>query len=595
MTEKYQRYLSSTPSVFRPFDGTDVSAAEWLATVPNPIINALLYGFAQGDQDVSEALEQTKASLFVKTAENQFLDVLASSFGVARPESLGLPDAAFRELIPPLSLEAKQVRTSFYGAMDAFWGPEFSRANLGTDQVNQFDVFNLRIGDILNFQVDTRTQQSIVVRDTDLQIDGAMTITELNVLLTNGLTGTTSEIIRDPINDRQSIRLLTATPGLRGSLQFSAVRAGSTAPIIFPTDKSELLTQQQRTVVYEIKPNELVIEIPAFIPSLARGLRGAEHLHNGPLLAKLIQRATDLSVNLPADVIPQEKTELLPNNTLIVPGGTDVLVTSTVSNTMVIKENGGLDGLSVTGTDPQFFLTGTIDASQDIDVYKVVVTATKTETFTTTNQVLYPKPNDIVTTIDLPIFIRVVRDIENLEDPQIWVGSFLYDPTGLNSNFTITGQSAIIVGDTTTGGDGLTAGEVHPRITVESESNTLPDESGLAVVGFGSSSQETALVLYRGKANQSVIEVDPSFVFTKTHPKGTFINIVQSASPFVPDRQGDAYPVYLTSSTAAREVILDILRTLAAAGVFINFVIIAPDYKYLVDNPYLTTDDPPTS
>ena len=754
MADKYQRYLNSTPSVFRPFDGTDVRTEDWLATVPNPIINALLFGFAQGDQDVSEALQETKASLFVKTAENQFLDVLGSSFGVARPANLGLPDAAFRELIPPLSLQAKQVRTSFYNAMDAFWGPEFSRANLGTDQVNMFDVFDIRTGDVLTFQVDNRDPQQVVVRDDDLQNQGVMTINELSVLLTTNLTGVTIEIIRDPINDRQFIRMLTTTPGLRGSLQFTGVRpdemftqsfdalvsnavgipgvntakqiliagdlragpiqvgdvilfnqaistgsillnktvedidttmtyfgAGGNAtlftltdtvgftdfaaintlsftrdiitpdPLIFPAGKSELIGQAQRTVIYEIRPNELTIEVPAFIPSLSRGLRGSEHLHNGPLLAQLLERTASISYRLPVDVVNQNIT--LPD--------------ASISNGFTITNPTLLPWLTIDNPSTNIFdLVGTVPVDQDINVYEPILRHTKTQTTTfpaspiaTTNTINneisfnldsgvqlpeifgngdilvvndggveklftiadFSKSNDgtndfldifvvenlgtiaaldtvseirRVENVDFPVFIRIVNDIDNIENPDIWVGSFMYDPNGLESSFTVTGQSAQIIGDTTTGGSGLTAGEVHPRITVDSGNNTLPETSGLAVVGFGSESQEQALVIYRGRANQSVIEVDPSFVFTQTHPAGTFINIVSSASPFVPDRQGDAYPVYLTSSTNAREIILDILRTLSAAGVFINFVILAPEYKYLVDNPYLTTDDPPT-
>ena len=650
MADKYQRYLSSTPSVFRPFDGTDVRTADWLASVPNPIINALLFGFARGDQEVSDALQETKASLFVKTAENQFLDVLGSSFGVARPANLGLPDDAFRNLIPPLSLEAKQVRTSFYNAMDAFWGPEFSRANLGTDQVEQFDTYDIKIDDLLTFQVDNRAPQQIVIREADLRINGAMTINELNALLTVNLTGTTTEIIRDPINDRQFIRMLTTTPGLRGSLQYTGLRSSTPGfpPIIFPTEKSELLSQAQRTVIYEIRPNELTIEVPAFIPSLSRGLRGSEHLHNGPLLAEIKGRTESVNYRLPVDVVNQNVT---------LPGGV-------ISNNFTIQDNGTLTWLSINNPSTNIFdLVGTVPADQDVDVYKPIIKHTKTqsvnfssepvvisgfdtsaklliissasmnqlpEIFANGDRLITDDSNfspltivdffrsggnlhiiveeDIVgfqamtniTAIerventDFPIFIRIVNDIANVENRDIWVGSFLYDPNGLESSFTITGQSAQIIGDTTTGGSGLTAGEVHPRITVDSGNNTLPETSGLAVVGFGSESQEQALVIYRGRANQSVIEVDPSFVFTNTHEAGTFINIVSAASPFVPDRQGDAYPVYLTSSTNAREIILEILRTLSAAGVFINFVILAPEYKYLVDNPYLTTDDPPT-
>ena len=57
--------------------------------------------------------------------------------------------------------------------MDAFWGPEFSRANLGTDQVGQFDVYNIRIDDVLTFLIDNRDPQQIVVRAADLQFNGS--------------------------------------------------------------------------------------------------------------------------------------------------------------------------------------------------------------------------------------------------------------------------------------------------------------------------------------------------------------------------------------------------------------------------------------
>ena len=140
---KYERYIRNFPNVFRPIDASDTSAADWLSSVPNPIINAILLGLSEADQDVAEELENTKSQLFVRTASNQYLDVLASSFGVARPSLLGLPDDSFRQLVPPLSLRAKQVRQSFYNAMDAFWGPEFSRANIetipGTTEIQAVD------------------------------------------------------------------------------------------------------------------------------------------------------------------------------------------------------------------------------------------------------------------------------------------------------------------------------------------------------------------------------------------------------------------------------------------------------------------------
>ena len=455
---KYERYIRNFPSIFRPVDASDVEVSDWLTSVPNPILNALLRGLSQADDDIAVELGNTKAQLFVRTASNQFLDIIASSLGVARPPLLGLPDVNFRQLIPPLSLRAKQIRSSFYNSMDAFWGPEFSRANIETIDT---DVFDIRTGDELRFTVDNGNIQTIVIRDGDVT-EAAATILELNNLLLDFLSGVTPEILTNPITGEQSIRLRTDTPGLNGSLEYSEIRPRPDAVnTIFPVGIVELINQDQRTVIYEITPNEVIIEIPAVIPSLARGLMGSHHLHEDATL------------------------------------------------------------------------------------------------------------------------------VEN------WPGAFVFDPNGSNSAFTVTGQSAEILGDATSGVSSLTAGEVHPRIQVRPATNNLPTDSGLAIIGFGVSTQEPALVRYRGRASDGVIEIDPSFTFSNTHPSGTSINIVSSAAPFNPDRVGNDYPIYLTSSTGAREVILEILRSLSAAGVIVNFVVLAPDYKYLVDNPFLTDDQSP--
>ena len=190
-------------------------------------------------------------------------------------------------------------------------------------------------------------------------------------------------------------------------------------------------------------------------------------------------------------------------------------------------------------------------------------------------------------------FVRVDNRIAPAADQQIWEGAFVFDPSGSQTAFTVSGQSAVITGDAITGATTLAAGRVFPRVNVDADTNNLPDESGFAVIGFGSDTQEPALIRYRGKASSEIIELDPSFVFTKNQPAGTYINIVSSPTPFLPDRIGSDYPIYLTSSTEARIVVQNILQSLAAAGVVVTFVVLAPEYKYLIDNPYLITDDAP--
>ena len=800
---KYERYIQLFPKTFRPRDGDEVLenlapeatvgktiAQLWNENVPNPVLNAVLRGFAQGDLDVSTALEATKASLFVKTAEAQQLDVIASSLGVSRPGSLGLSDSAFQNLVPPLSLGAKQVRSAFYNAMDAFYGPEFSRANLITLNTDT-SLFDLRLADSLSFTVDGGEVQTITIRTTSGIANvgagttpGQATALELNNLLKDNLTGVTSEILVDPITKIETVRVLTTTPGLRGSLQFSVTRTaltfnitggsvvaaptggltnlqlniqgdftnrgilpGDTAnfdlggslgttsrivdsvatmtntpmgsmlpntvftfttdvtaldpsliiaelttitgdrpvptPILFSLEKAELLKQAQRTAVYEITPNNVIIELPAVLPSLQRGLKGALHVHNGPLLNNLIFRGEETNFVIPEFLFENTPDNIYnvtsdqdwvtfpdPSNRIIKlnpPAGLDLdvysvrvdnkgrntsstfsisfppgnaadansySITSTMSTLDVtIPVPGGFITLQLfrdesmpptpstadvgvnvggfgTGSDfrsavatelanfTQFFSSVVVNGN---DINITLTNNGSTSIPTTTSTLSEGSPSMIGNFVSgiirefesFTFFVRVDNRIAPAADQQIWEGAFIFDPSGSQTAFTVSGQSAVITGDAITGATTLAAGRVFPRVNVDADTNNLPDESGFAVIGFGSDTQEPALIRYRGKASNEIIELDPSFVFTRNQPSGTYINIVSSATPFIPDRVGSDYPIYLTSSTEARIVVQNILQSLAAAGVVVTFVVLAPEYKYLIDNPYLITDDAP--
>ena len=720
---KYERYIQLFPKTFRPQDGDEVinnlpvdettgkTIAElWQASVANPVLNAVLRGFAEADDEIGEALDATKASLFVRTAEAQQLDVIASSLGVSRPGSLGISDTAFQNLVPPLSLRAKQVRQSFYNAMDAFYGPEFSRANLITTVTAPFDlrVFSnnlVTIQDTLTFTVDDGSAQSVIVRSSDLSTSGQMTALELNNLLSDNLIGITSEILSDPLTDEESIRMRTNSPGLRGSLLYSGNRKTTTilslvvtdrnvgnqtitvgvtglfqegdiitiddslqftiqdvqeiggesillldddttlidpaktppseitelirneAIDLFPTAKAELINQDQRTVVYELRPNEVIIELPAVLPSLERGLKGSLHLHNGPILNNLIFRGESTTTILPDDLFENAVESIVPSAEIRVDSvsGNEVTLTGAFAEIQIGDTISLFDSdlqrviaqSVVTGIDnsdefllsivPAFASMGdTITLIQRPHYYDV----TSNESWITYNQdtrVLsfdpppgqdidiyeYTITNSQDSTQSFKAFVRVDNRLSPAEDQQIWEGSFIFDPGGTQTSFTVSGESAIITGDAITGVDTLAAGRVFPRVNVDPDTNNLPTTSGLAVIGYGSSSQEASLIRYRGRAADNIIELDPSFIFTKNQPSGTYINIVSTATPFTPDRVGNDYPIYLTSSTEARIVVQDILSSLAAAGVVVTFVALAPEYKYLIDNPYLTDDDAP--
>lgn len=240
----------------------------------NPMVNALLRAWASGDDEIMTQLKNANAQLFVKTAEGVFLDRLASNFGVSRPAELGLLDEDFRELIPNLSLKQKQISKSFYDTMDVFWGPTFSRANITSTTVAPF---NISVGDTFTIQVDNGTgvQQSVTVVPGDIANNGFATAAEM-VRIISKLSGITAEVQIDQTTNEERINIRTNTPGTRGSIEVISGFGGLGFTQGFRFRVTDL---PQRTVLYQIDEGEVLIELPAVVPTLRRTLKGSHHFH----------------------------------------------------------------------------------------------------------------------------------------------------------------------------------------------------------------------------------------------------------------------------------------------------------------------------
>lgn len=167
----------------------------------------------------------------------------------------------------------------------------------------------------------------------------------------------------------------------------------------------------------------------------------------------------------------------------------------------------------------------------------------------------------------------------------IWQGSFFYNPTGSVDTKTVSSQRAQL-------GAPITKGQVYTSLLV-TFTKPFENPSGNVIFDFGTSKEEGP-VFYRGIPNTSTILLDPSYVFKFDHSIGSTINVVTQSIPYVPSRTGKDLAIYLTSPSGAREEVQKILETLKAAGIVLKFVILAPRYKYIIDNPYISTDDAPS-
>lgn len=422
----------------------------------NPVLNALIQGFAQENESTATQLNNSKAQLFIRTAGGKNLNKLAASLGVARPVSLGLSDADFQELIPNLSLKHKNIRGTFYDTMDIFWGPLFSRANA---QTSNSAPFNLSAGNVINVAVNDGSTQEIKILTADIATPGAATAAEV-VLILERVIGATTIIEEELTTGDEFINIRTDAVGLRGAIEILAGSGVGAGKLNFEVKKYELWQQADRTIIYNIDPNELIIEIPAVVPALKRTLKGSHHFHTDSTL----------------------ESAVLPNN-------------------------------------------------------------------------------------------------------GIWQGSFLFDPSGSTVNYTVTSQRAKIQ-------EIISKGSVFTKVTVDDASG-FDSEQGELIFDWGTELEEQP-VKYRGVPSSNTVLLDPSYRFTNTHQVNSYINVLSSSSAFTPAKDGTDLAVYFVSPSDARAIVEGLLAKLAAAGVLLTFVVISPEYKYTIDNPYISSDDAPS-
>lgn len=142
-------------------------------------------------------------------------------------------------------------------------------------------------------------------------------------------------------------------------------------------------------------------------------------------------------------------------------------------------------------------------------------------------------------------------------------GSFIPDTS---QAFTVTGQRGIL-------GQTIAAGSIVPTCTM-SDASGLPNASGKLVFNYGKSNEES-LISYFGRPNNSTIFLDPVYTFTKDHVTGESVNLI--LTPYqAPSVTGRDYSVYLVGVTAARILAQQIVESIVAAGVVINWTVVGP-------------------
>jgi hypothetical protein len=123
-------------------------------------------------------------------------------------------------------------------------------------------------------------------------------------------------------------------------------------------------------------------------------------------------------------------------------------------------------------------------------------------------------------------------------------------------------------------GQNLKSGQISPHVTMQDSSN-IPDSTGYICFNFGFNNEEGP-IKYFSRPNNSTLQLDPSYVFTKNHTIGETVNVV--VPPYqTPDINGYDYRPYLVGVTAARLLAQSIVQEVLAAGIVIRWIVVSPN------------------
>ena len=602
--EKMQRFI---PSLYKP--------------KTNPYVKGMLISWSDEDDRLVQAVQDAKEQLFVKFAQLRFLDALGSNVGVFRPAEINLSDIQFRDLIPALSWNPKQVKPTIRKVLDVFFGennplvaiielnpneiviqipssvPALRRDLRGANHFKDYTGVINSIDDVLKTMDISLGSSQIVVGgalppfpnekfrarfDTaDANIsDGSATGT-LNgsavisgeKLVTNGAGYIDYDLVGNASINKGTIRF-KFTPNFSGS------PPGNTFLYHQSLDGSGLGNNSifiqwsvggSIGVFFNDESGTTLVSSSFGIFVAVAGITNEWELDydlDGSGEVRLFVDGIQLGV-LSAGYPPQTDTGA---------PGTIRLGASRISPGNFI--NGNYDDLQIfSEVQHTANFAGEIPRSIDPTATSIAfVPSTKvlkqdelTDSdfgqFLESSQVV----GNAIGTENVEVQFNLSADLSVFQANQTFTvanivkypGAFVPDP---RRPYSVTKQRGVL-------GQAIVAGSLYPTLIMQDASG-IPDAPGRVAFDFGKGREEGS-IKYFGRPNNTTLLLDPSYNFLSDHSIGEAVNVV--VKPYKEPRiNGFDYSVYMVGVVAARQLAQAIVESVTAAGIVVRWVVVEP-------------------
>lgn len=188
----------------------------------NPNWKAVVEAIGQSDEEIAQLVSEVRKQFFVKTASRPYLDRLGANSRISRPRLVGMDDASFREYIPVLSYQPKQVKLIIDKLLDVFFFKESTTAFITSQTA---EPYSLNDGWELMWTVDQIHQERVVFKASDFTNINNIDADELVASINRQTKYSYATAYYDSLTKQTYIRMFVNTIGSKGSIQMVGGRA----------------------------------------------------------------------------------------------------------------------------------------------------------------------------------------------------------------------------------------------------------------------------------------------------------------------------------------------------------------------------------
>lgn len=390
--------------------------------------------------------------------------------------------------------------------------------------------------------------------------------------------------------------------------------------------KSVVYTRSNRSVVWEVTPGEIIIEIPATPPVVRRKLKGSAHL-NGPI-AIMLDRVSNTSIKVDRaedwptsgqfvlQSLDQVQSLVAPSSITIHNIDTDFDIRNhKFSYTTKTAVSGGyvLSGISPELPVEAGVMELSIASIQSNVNGVLTVTTTMPHRIELEGSVkIYNVPAPAASTNGVFEVLEVISDVtfrcqgSSAATPIVTSGNVRIERIGLAdagspiyltssiANSGIYGPymydtAASFIVSSYTGNitQQINAGNIILNLQIETPNN-IPNEQGFLIFDYGLNTQEGP-VRYLYKASEGTLALDPAYVFRYNHSVGSSITAIRRRGAYVMSGLGKEYGFYVSDPAKARQILQDLIGQVKSVGLFLEYIIRYPTLYYSEFDVYSET------